>query len=53
MTLMNSASRTAGRMIQKDELEKIGRRFINEALRDFVKLVRMKRSSSLVQNTRG
>ncbi|MEP6635985.1 MAG: hypothetical protein ABJB97_04610, partial [Acidobacteriota bacterium] len=31
-------ARSAGRMIEKDELEKIGRRFIGEALREFVKL---------------
>jgi hypothetical protein len=31
-------ARGAGRMIQKDELEKIGRRFIDNALRDFVRL---------------
>jgi hypothetical protein len=31
-------ARAAGRMIQKDELEKIGRRFFGDALRDFVRL---------------
>lgn len=31
-------ARSGGRMIEKDELEKIGRRFVDEALRDFVKL---------------
>jgi len=31
-------ARASGRMIEKDELEKIGRNFIKEALRDFVKL---------------
>lgn len=31
-------ARAGGRMIEKDELEKIGRRFVGEALRDFVKL---------------
>lgn len=31
-------ARSAGRMIDKDELEKIGRRFIDNVLRDFVKL---------------
>ncbi len=31
-------ARSGGPMIKKDELEKIGRRFVGEALRDFVKL---------------
>jgi hypothetical protein len=31
-------ARSGGRIIEKDELEKIGRRFVSDALRDFVKL---------------